>query len=201
MDKPQNKFLAVHYQLYTVTPEGEKELEEQTSPEHPFEFISGFGVALEGFENNLVDKEAGSKFDFTLQPEEAFGIYDPEGVHKLGRDVFTINGKFDSENIYPGAVITLTDVEGNRFMAQVKKVEADGITIDTNHPHAGKTLNFVGEVKENREATLEEIKVLLAHMSGEGCSGCGHHHNKDCGEGGCGGCGQHQGNGGCGGCH
>lgn len=200
MDKPQNKFLSVHYQLYTVTPEGEKELEEQTSPEHPFEFISGFGIALEGFEKNLVDKEAGSSFDFMLEPEEAFGVYDPEGVHKLSRDVFTIKGKFDSENIYPGAIITLTDVDNNRFMAQVKKVEEDGITIDTNHPHAGKKLNFVGEMKENREATLEEIKVLLARMSGEGCSGCGHH-DKDCGEGGCGGCGQHHGNGGCGGCH
>ncbi len=190
MEKPQNKFLSVHYQLYTVKENGEKELEEQTTRERPFEFISGFGLALESFENKLVGLEKGASFDFVLSPEECFGAYVPEGVHKLSRETFSINGHFDHENIKPGAVITLLDEDEHRFMAKVKSVEEDGVTVDTNHPLAGKTLNFTGQLLENREATLEEIQKVLNMLSGEGC-GCNcsdchsdchneHHHEGGC---------------------
>ena len=118
----EHQLLAVHYQLYSIE-DGEKTLIEQTSREHPFQFISGFGVSLEALERQVLHMEKGSEFDFTLTPAEAFGEYDPEGVHKLERNVFEVNGKFDTQNIYPGAVITLTDAEQNRFMARVTKVE------------------------------------------------------------------------------
>lgn len=198
MDKAQNKFMSVVYQLYTVA-DGENILEEQTGNDRPFEFITGFGVALDAFEQQVMNMEKGSSFDFILQPDQAFGAYDPEGVHKLQRDVFMINGHFDHENIFEGAVITLMDNEDHQFMAKVKKIEEDGVTIDTNHPLAGKTLNFKGEIKENRDATEEEIQHLIKHLTG-GCSGCGHHH----GDGECGGCGDHHEHGdgcGCGHCH
>lgn len=185
MDKAQNKFMSVVYQLYTVT-DGENKLEEQTGTERPFEFITGFGVALDAFEQQVMKLEKGSSFDFVLQPAEAFGEFDPQGVHKLQRDVFMINGHFDHENIFEGAIITLMDNEDHQFMAKVKKIEEDGVTIDTNHPLAGKTLNFKGEIIENRDATEDEVQHLIKHLTG-GCSGCGHHH----GEGECGGCGGH----------
>ena len=190
--------MSVVYQLYTVT-DGENILEEQTGDDRPFEFITGFGVALDAFEQQVMNMEKGAAFDFILQPSQAFGEYDPEGVHKLQRDVFMINGHFDHENIFEGAVITLMDNEDHQFMAKVKKIEEDGVTIDTNHPLAGKTLNFKGEIKENRDATEEEIQHLIKHLTG-GCSGCGHHH----GDGECGGCGEHHDHGdgcGCGHCH
>lgn len=196
MEKPQNKYLSVSYQLYTVENE-KKSLVEQTQQGKPFQFISGFGVSLDAFEQHIVNLQPGEKFDFTITPAEAFGEYDEEGVRKMPRDVFSINGHFDHENIYPGAVITLLDSEEHRFMARVDKVEEDGVTIDTNHPLAGETLQFTGIVLENRDATNEEIQHLLNHLSGEGC-GCGcddcegdcdsHHHDH---EGGCG----------CGHCH
>lgn len=196
MEKPQNKYLSVSYQLYTVEDE-KKSLVEQTQQGKPFQFISGFGVSLDAFERHIVDLQPGEKFDFTITPAEAFGEYDEEGVHKMPRDTFSINGHFDHENIYPGAVITLLDAEEHRFMARVEKVEEDGVTVDTNHPLAGETLQFTGIVLENRDATNEEIQHLLNHLSGEGC-GCGcsdcegdcdsHQHDH---EGGCG----------CGHCH
>ena len=177
----KNKFMSVVYQLYTIDGE-EKQLEEQTSPERPFEFITGFGVALDAFEQKLMPMEKGSSFDFTLQPAEAFGQYEPEGVHKVDRGIFMINGHFDHENIFEGAIITLMNNEDQRFMAKVKKIEEDGVTIDTNHPLAGKILNFTGSVIENREATEEEVQHMIKHLTG-GCSGCGHHHGEGCGEG------------------
>lgn len=197
MENKVNKYLSVSYQLYSIDENGGKHLEEQTQQGQPFQFISGFGFSLDSFEQQIVALEQGAKFDFTLTPAQAFGEYDPEGVHKMKREVFSINGHFDHENIYPGAVITLMDADERRFMARVVKVEDDGVTIDTNHPLAGQTLQFTGLVLENREATKEEIQHMLNHMSGEGCGcgcedcddGCGHHHHEH--EGGCG----------CGHCH
>ena len=181
MDKKQNKYISVSYQLYSIDKEGAKNLEEETQQDRPFNFISGFGFSLDGFENRLIDMEAGTTFDFTLTPADAFGEYQPEGVHKVGREIFEVNGKFDEANIFPGAVITMMDSEEKRFMVRVDKIEDDGVTLDTNHPLAGKTLQFTGKVLENREATNEEIQKLLSHLSGE-CGGCG----GNCG-GGCGG--------------
>lgn len=180
MEKAPNKFMSVVYKLYTVAG-GEDTLEEQTSTAHPFEFITGFGIALDAFEQQVMKLEKGSTFDFTLEPAQAFGEYAPEGAHKLSRDVFTVDGKFDVENVYEGAVITLTNTEGQQFLAKVTKIEADGVTVDTNHPLAGKTLKFTGEIFENRDATEAEIQSLIKHLT-SGCSGCGHH----CGDGGCG---------------
>ena len=190
----EHKYLAVHYQLYAVK-DNERELIEQTSREKPFQFISGFGISLEGLENHVLPMEKGTEFDFTLTKDEAFGEYNPEGVHKLSRDIFTVNGKFDAQNIFQGSIITLTDADGNHFPAQVVKVENDGVTVDTNHPLAGKMLNFTGEIIENRLATDDEVNALIQQMTG-GCKGCGGHcEDGRCGEGGCG-----EG-GGCGHCH
>ena len=194
----KNRFITANYQLYSVV-DGKKELEEQTSEEHPFQFITGFGISLDAFEQNIICLENGSDFDFSLQPSDAFGEYIPEGVHKLAKETFTVNGHFDNENIYEGAVITLMDNEEHRFMAKVVKIEEDGVTVDTNHPLAGKILNFKGKVIENRDATDEEIKHLIKHLTG-GCNGCGHHHGEGCES--CGdGCGHNEEGCGCGHCH
>lgn len=191
MDNKQNKYISVSYQLYTLGPNGEKNLEEQTEQGRPFTFISGFGFSLDSFEQHLANMSKGEQFDFTLTPAEAFGEYDKEGVHKMKRDLFCIDGKFDSAHIFPGAVITLTDSEEKRFLARVTEMDDESVTVDTNHPLAGETLQFTGTILENRDATKEEIQRLLNHMSHEcgGCGSCG----GDCEEDGCGG--------GCGHCH
>ncbi len=192
MDK-QNKYISVSYQLFSIDEDGSKHLEEQTQQGKPFTFISGFGFSLDGFEQRIVALQPGEKFDFTLQPAEAFGEYDEEGVHKMKREIFTVNGKFDHENIFPGAVITLMDEDERRFMARVEEIDDDGVTIDTNHPLAGQVLQFTGIVLENRDATNDEIQRLLNHMSHEcggcgDCEGCGgeeQEHKSECGCGHC----------------
>ena len=63
MEKPQNKYIAVTYRLYTVE-NNESELIEETSQDRPFLFISGFGVTLESFEKHIagLEKRLGLRF-------------------------------------------------------------------------------------------------------------------------------------------
>lgn len=183
MKKQVNQFIAVSYQLHSVENEGMTLVEEATE-ERPYRFISGFGLILDLFEEAIVNLRAGQEFEVELPPEQAYGHFQPEHVLDLEREVFTVNGRFDAENIYEGAVVPLQNEEGTRFMGRILDVGDKRVKVDLNHPLAGKTLNFKGKVIENREATNEEIAAMVNQMAG-GC-GCGGHSEGSCCCGGCG---------------
>ena len=194
----ENKYITVAYKLY-VMQDGQKTLVEEAPVEHPFQFISGLGTTLDRFEKEITALNKGDQFNFVIPCNEAYGEYVPEGVRTVSKEMFYIDGKFDEERIYTGAVIPLQDNEGHHFYASVTDVAAETVTVDLNHPHAGKDLTFEGEVTEMRDATKEEIQEMVAMLSGEcGCGSCG----GGCGDGDCG-CGDHEEGGcGCGGhCH
>ena len=110
-----HKYITLSYELYSDNAEGIHELIEKAPAEHPLQFISGFGTMLEAFEGNIVPLSEGDEFDFNLSVDEAYGPYVQEHVIELDKQVFTIDGRFDKENIYPGNVIPLTNADGNRF--------------------------------------------------------------------------------------
>ncbi len=182
----KNRFVAVTYRLYVDGDNG-KELMEETKTEQPFQFITGYGIALDAFEKKVAELEKGQDFEFSLEKEDAYGDYNLEHVLDLDREMFCIDGKFDSERIYVDAVVPLQNEDGNRFYGRVLEVNDDKVKIDLNHPLAGETLHFEGKVVENREATNQEIQQLINHMSG-GCGGCGGgcHSGGNCGGGSCG---------------
>ncbi|MCD8297006.1 MAG: FKBP-type peptidyl-prolyl cis-trans isomerase [Prevotella sp.] len=185
-----NRYMSVAYQLYTVD-DVEKVLVEEATAEQPFQFITGYGIALDAFEKEVSALVTGEKFDFILPKEEAYGDYEQERVVSLPREIFSINKHFDKEHVYQGAIIPLQNEDGTRFMGQVLDIGDDAVKIDLNHPLAGKTLRFSGSVVEAREATNDEIQGLINRMSGEGCCCCGEHGEGDC-SGNCGSeCGHH----------
>ena len=192
----ENKYITVAYKLY-VERDGKQEMVEEATVEHPFQFISGLGTTLERFEKETSALNAGDKFDFVIPCAEAYGEYVPEGVHTVDKEMFTIDGVFDSERIYLGSIVPLQDNEGHQFYATVCEVTDTKVTVDLNHPHAGKDLNFKGEVVASRPATVKEMQDMMNMLTGEGgCGGCG----GGCGDCG-GGCGDGDGDCGCGGCH
>ena len=174
MEKAENKYITVAYKLYTVE-DGEKEFTEEAPAAHPFQFISGLGMTLEAFESQLNTLNQGDKFDFTLTPEEAYGDYNEEHVIDLPKEIFLIDGKFDNEHVVEGAVPLMTN-DGQRINGSVVEVKEDVVVMDMNHPLAGCSLNFVGEVITSREATSAEITEAIQMMSGGcggSCGGCG----------------------------
>jgi FKBP-type peptidyl-prolyl cis-trans isomerase SlyD len=193
MENTPNKYIAVAYELYTIKEE-KSELVEKASEEEPFQFLSGFGTTIPAFEKQIENLEEGANFDFKLTKDEAYGDYFDDRVIDLDKEIFSINGQFDSNNIFVGAIVPLQNADGNRFPGKVLEITEDHVKMDLNAPLAGKDLQFKGKVVVSREATKDEIQTMIDRMSGEGC-GCGcddcngdcdEHHHQD---GGCGGCG------------
>jgi FKBP-type peptidyl-prolyl cis-trans isomerase SlyD len=185
----QNKYIAVMYKLYTDGTDGKPELIEETAEGDPFIFISALGMTLDAFESQIVPLMVGDKFDFTLAPNDAYGDYDEAGKQALPRKSFEIYGKLDPRFIFEGAVVPLSSADGARFNGTILKIEDETVTVDLNHPLAGKSLNFVGSVVESREATNEEVRDALNQITGQGgCGGCGGGSCGDCSSG-CGDCG------------
>ena len=183
MENKTNKYIAVSYKLY-VKDENGKHLVEETKEGQPFKFISGFGIALDAFENNIIPKAIDEEFSFVLEKEQAYGEHHDELVLDMEREAFFIDGRFDHEHIYKDAIIPLQNQEGQRFNGRVLEVGDQKVKIDLNHPLAGETLQFEGKVLENRDASENEINQLIKHLTG-GCGGCG---GGSCG-GSCGDCG------------
>ena len=171
----QNKYIAVQYKLYVNMPNGQNELVEETAEGDPFIFVSALGMTLDAFEAQIVPLKVGDTFDFTLAPNDAYGEYDDAGRQILPRRVFEIDGKLDSRFIYKGAVVPLNSADGARFNGIITEIREETVTVDLNHPLAGKSLNFVGRVEETRDATGEEIRDALNQITGCGgdCNGCG----------------------------
>lgn len=188
-----NKYVAVIYDLNVGEGE-EQELMEKATREVPLKFIYGTGMMIPAFENALLGLEEGAKFDFTITPENAYGEYKEENVLDLPKHIFEVDGKFDADMVKEGNTLPMMTADGQHVNGSVLEVKEDAVVMDFNHPLAGETLHFTGEVIDVHEPTSEEIAALTAPAGGCGC-GC-----DSCG-GGCGDSNGHDGSCGCGGCH
>lgn len=175
MENQKNRYMSLSYSLY-VDGENANHLVEKTSQEEPFQFISGFGIALDAFETQVTGLESGATFDFTIPKEQAYGEYVEERVLDLDREMFHVDGRFDHEHVFVDAIIPMQNEEGTRFYGKVVEISNDKVKVDLNHPLAGEDLHFKGEILENREATDEEVNRVIKMLAGGcegGCSGCG----------------------------
>ncbi len=178
----EDKFVSLSYDL-NVGEGDERELMEKATKERPLNFVFGMGMMLEAFEKYLNGLEAGDKFSFSLTSDEAYGEYEEDRIVELPKNIFEVEGKFDDEKVVPGAMLPMMDMNGNRLDGAVVEVKDDQVVMDFNHPLAGETLHFDGEVLEVREPSAEEI-AALSSPGGCNCGDCGDHDHE---EGGCGG--------------
>ena len=174
------KMVSLSYDLTVTNEEGEQELMERATKTHPLTFLFGMGMMLEAFEKNIAGLKAGDKFSFVLEPEEAYGEYVEAHVMELPKKLFEVDGKFDTERISEGQTLPMMDAQGHRMMGSVLEIKPDVVVMDFNHPLAGETLHFDGEVIDVHEPTEEEINALSEEdeccgcdgSDGSGCSGC-----------------------------
>ncbi len=155
----------------------EGQLADSASAESPLEYIHGSGMLLPKFEANVEDKEPGESVEFTLAPEEGYGTYDERHKIELPLAAFEMNGQLREDLLVPGRILPMYNSDGMVVQGRVEQVGETSVTMDFNHPMAGKTLNFSVKVESVREATEKELT--------EGLHGEYLPHECDCGHGGC----------------
>lgn len=103
----------------------------------PLEFEVGSGQVISGFDNAVIGMEVGEEKKVELAPSEAYGDYDSNLIKKI-----PMNKLPPGEEPKPGMVLELRTSDGIGFPARITEVAEQDITIDLNHPLAGKTLIF-----------------------------------------------------------
>ncbi|GGY88451.1 FKBP-type peptidyl-prolyl cis-trans isomerase [Shewanella fodinae] len=130
----------------------------------PIAYLHGHKNMMPGVEKALEGKDTGDKFTVTLPAAETYGerLADAEQrvavKHLQGAKVWK-----------PGMIAVINTDHGQRQVT-VLKVGKFMVTVDTNHPLAGRELTFDLEVIDVRDASAEE--VAHGHAHGDG----GHHH-------------------------
>lgn len=124
------------------------EIFETSADSGPFEYEVGSGLMPPGFDNALLGMVEGEEKKVTLEPDEAFGSRDENLLHTVKKNVF-------GENIKPqsGMVLGLTverDGQKEKIPALITAVKGADVTIDFNHPLAGKTIIYKFILKEIR---------------------------------------------------
>lgn len=122
----------------------------------------GYDGIFPAVEEAVHGKDVGAQFSITMEPNEAFGEYE----HDLVR--------VEPRNLFPDEIAIGMQFEGGAedaddedyMLYTVVDVTEDEVTVDGNHPLAGKTLNFVGIITGVRAATAEELEH--GHTHGEG---------------------------------
>ena len=132
----------------------------------PVEFFYGGDDLLAKVEEALEGQEAGFETMLHLEPEHAFGDYDPELVFFEARSIFpegVVEPGMQFEGPPPGAVTT--DMPEDAIYT-VTEVYPDHVVLDGNHPLAGIALRLALVVRDVREASEAEIEAGSVGGSG-----------------------------------
>lgn len=156
-----NTVVSLTYELHTTTPEGNQVFVEKATEENPLVFLYGVGMMLPKFEEHLTGLTVGDEYSFELAAADGYGEIDPGAHVDLPVSMFKEGGAEELPNV--GDVIPLQDNQGNQFRAGVTAVGEEIISVDLNHPMAGKNLIFAGQILTVREATADELSHGHAH--------------------------------------
>ena len=109
----------------------------------PLEFTIGKGNIIPGFEHAIIGMTTGDKKTFTIPPDEGYGSRRDELLVEVNKSDFPpdVTPEIDQQ-------LQMKRPDGNVITVVVSKIDGETITLDANHPLAGKTLVFDVELVE-----------------------------------------------------
>ena len=110
---------------------------------HPLEFQVGSGQVIAGFDSAVLGMKVGEEKEFSIEPEEAYGEYDETLEREIPSNVLP-----KEQEPKEGMLLVMQAPDGRKVPVKIKKVTKENITIDLNHPLAGKKLIFKIKILE-----------------------------------------------------
>jgi FKBP-type peptidyl-prolyl cis-trans isomerase SlyD len=160
MSITRDQVVSIHYTLR----DDAGEVIDRSAEGEPLAYLHGRGQLIPGLERELTGRSAGDRLQVKIAPAEGYGEYDRELVQQVPRRALKGIG-----DVRVGMQLQAQTPEGPRAVT-ITQLSGDMVTLDGNHPLAGKNLNFDVEVAAVRAATEEEL--THGHVHGAG----GHHH-------------------------
>lgn len=158
----ENTVVSFHYK---VSDDESSELIDSSESSEPMSYLHGARNIIIGLEKALEGKQAGDDVEVTVEADEAYGERSEDRVHKVPREALS-----DIERVEPGVTVVANTEQGQLNLVIVDVAE-DEVTLDANHPLAGKRLKFNVSIETVREASEEEL--AHGHVHGPG----GHQHD------------------------
>ncbi|WP_341303809.1 peptidylprolyl isomerase [Pseudomonas sp. TMP25] len=115
---------------------------DSTFDKNPATFKVGDGNLLPGFEQAIYGLKAGDKRSLEISPEQGFGQGNPQNIQVMPRS------QFQDMELSEGLLVIFNDAANTELPGVVKIFDDSQVTIDFNHPLAGKTLSFDVEIIE-----------------------------------------------------
>ena len=119
------------------------EFDNSRKREKALEFVIGEGSMIPGFEQGVTGMEIGETKTIEIASQLAYGPVNKEARIKVGRDQFPPDFKLIIDEVIQGKTKS-----GKPALAKIVGVDEKEITLDMNHPLAGKDLKFEVELLE-----------------------------------------------------
>ena len=157
----QDKVVTIHYK---VSDSNSDEIIDSSENSEPMTYLHGARNIIPGLEKALEGKSVGDELEVTVEAADAYGEHHADRVQKVPLTAFE-----GMEKVEAGMAVTAQTDQGPINLL-ITEVEGDEVTVDANHPLAGKSLKFSVSVEEVRDASEEE--KAHGHVHGPG----GHEH-------------------------
>lgn len=102
----------------------------------PISFTVGAGEMIPGFDSAVSGMKTGETKNISLTPDQAYGDHNPEGIQVVNKEHFPEGFKFEQGVVIEG------QVGSQPVRGVINTIEDQTVTVDFNHPMAGKDLNF-----------------------------------------------------------
>ncbi len=159
MQIADKKVVTIIYELYISGEETDFEIVEVVGEDEPMIFLMGKSGISEEFEKKLMGLKAGDEFEFELPAQSAFGEFSELEILQFPIEMFNTPESETLENfLVIGNYIPFTKDDGTEVTGSVHEIKEDFVSINFNHPLAGKNLRFEGEVLEVRDALENEFE-------------------------------------------
>jgi FKBP-type peptidyl-prolyl cis-trans isomerase SlyD len=158
-----NKDLVVSME-YELRVDGE--LVDSADASDPLEFIQGHEHIIPGLEREIEGMAIGESKEVFVKAADAYGEYDPEGFVEISKTEFPADFPFET-----GTEVMMENEDGEDLTAFIEEVTVDSVTLNFNHPLAGKDLTFNIKINGLRAATDEELQHDHVHCEDDDCCG------------------------------